>query len=74
MLEILDTAGTVSHIKRERWMEGSFAVGGKKKNRPLMASPLCCCSAGAVHSYEGPVHEERARLCFGVLHYSTVDI
>lgn len=66
MLEILDTAGTVSPVK----------VSGGRNTRDTQAddgvSPLV--SIGTVHSYEGPVHEERPGFCFGVLHYSAVDV
>lgn len=32
------------------------------------------CRVGAVHSDEGLVHEERPRLCPGILHHSTVHL
>lgn len=50
---------------------GSYKVNA---NRLLMPSPVFIVSVGTVHGYEGPVHEKRPRFCFGVLHYSAVDI
>lgn len=64
MLEILDTAGTVRAV----------SLSLLKHSVCVPVSLTTRLSAGAVHSDERPVHEERPGLCSGLLHHGPVDL
>lgn len=68
MLEILDTAGTVSFVFADRPQFANFA-------HACISFVLCLLnSIGTIHSNARLVHEKWPGICFSVFNYRTINI